>query len=53
MISKGIISNKSFSCFGGLSFHTVKKVLSFTEVMKAAAFFLLMGQAMPRLLEGQ
>lgn len=36
-------------------FHSinVKKVISFTDVMKAVTFFLLMGQAMPCLLEGQ
>lgn len=52
MVSKGTISNKSFSCFGGLSFHAIQKIVILTEETEAVPFFLLTGQAMPHLLEG-
>lgn len=53
MILKGTISNKSFSGFGGLSFHVTQKIILLTEETEAVAFFWLRGQAMPHLPENQ
>lgn len=53
MISKGIVSNKSFSCTGRLSFCTVWKVIALTEEREAGTSFWLMGPAKSCFWEAQ
>ena len=53
MISKGIISNKSFFCTGRLSFYPVWKVIILAEEIEAVMFFWLMGLAMSCFQEDQ